>query len=91
MQTPEHPGWAPATVVWATLVALTLASWTDSTFARASILTTIIVIGLSAFKVVLVVASYMEIAAAPRWLQALCGLWMVVVFGTICLGYLLPQ
>lgn len=91
MQSPDRPSWASTTVVWVTLVALTLASWTDSTFATASAVTAVVVIGLSAIKVVLVVASYMEIAEAPRWLQALCGLWFVAVFGTISVGYLLPQ
>ncbi|SKV16295.1 Uncharacterised protein [Mycobacteroides abscessus subsp. abscessus] len=44
-------------------------------------------LSLTAIKSALIIASYMEISRAPRWLQMLCGTWVVVVFGM--LGYIL--
>lgn len=66
-------------LVWAVLVAATLAAFTDGR--NAGTLATLVLLALAAVKAALVIAVYMEVAPAPTWLRAVCGGWLVVTFG----------
>ena len=67
-------------VTWFALVLCTVVSWTESTTGQLGKSIVLVVLSLTAAKVVMIMVSYMEIAWAPRWLQALCGGWAAVVF-----------
>lgn len=92
LRQPRH--WINPETVWGALLALTLATWTDSTVSTASTASTVtaavvIVIALTLITVLLVLGSYIEITRAPYWLQGLCGLWAVAVFAVIGAGHVL--
>ncbi len=71
------------TIAWLVLVGCTLLSWTGSEGGHAARWLTAAVLGLTAVKVVVIIGSYMEISRAPRWLQAVCGTWVVSVFAAV--------
>lgn len=66
-------------LVWAVLVAATLAAFADG--AASGTVATLVLLGLAAVKAALVVGCYMEVRHAPAWLRAACGGWLVVTFG----------
>lgn len=68
---------------WLVLTACTVLSWSESPSGRPSHPVILIVLALTAIKVALIIASYMEISRAPRWLQTLCGAWIMAVFGIL--------
>ncbi len=70
-------------VTWLVLTGCTVLSWSESSSGRPSIPVILIVLSLAAIKSALIIASYMEIGRAPRWLQMLCGTWAVAVFGIL--------
>lgn len=70
-------------IAWLVLVGCTLVSWTGSEEGHPSRWLTLAVLALAAVKVVVIIGSYMEISRAPRWLQALCGTWVTLVFATV--------
>ncbi|TDZ45460.1 cytochrome C oxidase subunit IV family protein [Mycobacteroides franklinii] len=76
---------------WLILAGCTVLSWSESPAGRPSTLVILIVLSLTAIKVALIIASYMEISRAPRWLQTLCAAWGIVVFGiltyTLCAAF----
>jgi len=74
-------------VTWLVLTGCTVLSWSESSSGRPSIPVILVMLSLTAIKSALIIASYMEISRAPRWLQMLGGTWVVVVFGM--LGYIL--
>lgn len=67
-------------LVWAVLVAATLAAFADGDRA-AGALTTLVLLALAALKAALVISVYMEVRHAPSWLRLVCGTWLVVAFG----------
>lgn len=69
--------------VWLILTACTVLSWSESSPGRPTIPLILLVLSLTAIKVALIIASYMEISRAPRWLQTLCATWGIVVFGVL--------
>ncbi|AYM42485.1 hypothetical protein BKG83_21690 [Mycobacteroides chelonae] len=75
---------------WLALTVCTVLSWSESSPVRPSNAVILIVLSLTAVKAVLIIASYMEINRAPRWLQTLCGTWIIVVFAiltyTLCVA-----
>ncbi len=75
-------------ITWLVLVSCTVVSWTESPAGRPSPAVTLIILLLTMVKVALIMASFMEIAHAPRWLQALCGTWVGVVFTGLAVGLL---
>lgn len=75
-------------LTWLALTGCTMLSWAESSAGRPAASVVLVVLALTAVKVVLIIASYMEISHAPRWLQAVCGTWVAVVFTMLaCLLY----
>lgn len=71
-------------VVWAALVAVTIASWwlgrsTDAPF-HVDQMITVGVLLVAAVKVRLVIHYFMEVRHAPRWLKWTCDGWLAVLF-----------
>lgn len=81
-------GQVKAILVWLLLLGSTIAAWLESSALTLTAL--MIMTGLALLKVVLVIYSYMEIGSAVRWLQLLCGLWVVLVFGMILFCFAQP-
>ena len=78
-----------AVAVWIILLVSTITAWLESSsYQMIAIIITII---LALIKVILVIYSYMEVVGAARWLQILCGLWILVVFGVILFSYTMPD
>ena len=75
--------------VWVVLMLSMLGSWV-SLGSMAVTLATAIVIALALLKAMLVVAYYMEVADAPRWLKALCGTWIALVFTIVAVSHVAP-
>jgi len=78
-----------AVVVWIVLLVSTVTAWLESS--NHNMIADIITIILALIKVILVIYSYMEVVGAARWLQILCGLWMLIVFGVILFSYTMPD
>ena len=79
-------------LVWAVLMVTTLSSWLYAgSHGALSEGVMVMLIGLVALKVGLILAFFMEIASAPRWLQALCSVWLIVVFSAVSLCYAQPH
>jgi cell division protein FtsW (lipid II flippase) len=77
-----------AVAVWIILLVSTITAWHESS--NYQMIAIIITIILALIKVILVIYSYMEVGGAARWLQILCGLWILVVFGVILFSYTMP-
>jgi cell division protein FtsW (lipid II flippase) len=78
-----------AVAVWIILLVSTITAWLESS--NYQMIAIIITIILALIKVILVIYSYMEVVGAARWLQILCGLWILVVFGVILFSYTMPD
>lgn len=74
-----------AVAVWIILLVSTITAWHESS--NYQMIAIIITIILALIKVILVIYSYMEVGGAARWLQILCGLWILFVFGVIFFCY----
>lgn len=86
----KHSYWQlKAVVVWIVLLISTITAWLESS--NYHMIAIIITIILALIKVILVIYSYMEIAGAARWLQILCGFWILAVFGVILFSYTMPD
>ncbi|WP_416040442.1 cytochrome C oxidase subunit IV family protein [Acinetobacter lactucae] len=77
-----------AVTVWIILLVSTITAWHESS--NYQMIAIIITIILALIKVILVIYSYMEVTGAARWLQILCGLWILIVFGVILFSYTMP-
>jgi len=70
-------------LTWVVLAGCTVLSWAESSSGRPATPVVLVVLSLTAIKTVLIIASYMEISHAPRWLQAVCATWVAVVFAML--------
>lgn len=75
----RHPGsltriW----LVWALLVAISVAAWTDSRHTPTTAVILVVLV-LTAAKIALVMAVYMELDRAPIWLRAITAGWLILV------------
>jgi hypothetical protein len=80
-----------STVVWAALMAATIASWwlgTDHGFLGGARDATAAVLAIAFVKVAMVTSSFMEVDHAPRLLQAFVHGWTILVCGLLIGLYL---
>ncbi|MBJ7338339.1 cytochrome C oxidase subunit IV family protein [Mycolicibacterium sp.] len=82
------------TLVWITLCAITIGSWwlapghRGDSVAVASVPITVAVIVLGFIKGRLIIRTFMEVRAAPRWLRLSTDAWLVVLWMAILAIYL---
>jgi hypothetical protein len=84
---------ARITYTWLALSALTLLSWflgTERTTGprTASTAVTIGVLAIAFVKARGIIRIFMEVRTAPRWLKRACDGWMVALWATILVLYL---
>ncbi|MGH3968838.1 MAG: cytochrome C oxidase subunit IV family protein [Mycobacterium sp.] len=84
---------ARLTYVWLILSAITITAWwLGPAHARtgfaASVPITIAVLALALVKAHLIIANFMEVRTAPRWLRLFTGLWLVALWGAVLAIYL---
>lgn len=80
-----------STLVWAALMAATIASWwlgTDHGFLGGPRAATAAVLAIAFVKVAMVTSSFMEVGHAPRVLQTVVHGWTLVVGAVLILLYL---
>ncbi|MCX5044289.1 cytochrome C oxidase subunit IV family protein [Aldersonia sp. NBC_00410] len=82
------------TWTWLALSAITLGSWwmapghSDGT-AVPSVPITVLALTAASIKCSLIIQNFMEVRHAPRWLQLSTKAWLVVLFVTILIIYLI--
>ena len=85
----------PLTIVWALLVAVTVASWLTARDGGAAHVVnptvTVVVLLIAAVKTQLVIWHFMEVRHAPPWLKATCGSWLVALFALLLGFYFVAQ
>jgi hypothetical protein len=84
---------ARLTYVWLTLCAIAIAAWwLGPAHAHgalvASVPITIVVLALGLIKARLIIAHFMEVRTAPRWLRLATDAWLVVLWAAIVAIYL---
>ncbi len=81
------------TWVWLALVAITITSWWLSPahaggLTQPSVPITAAVLVLAMVKSRFIIGYFMEVRTAPRWLRHATDAWLVVLFGSIFVIYL---
>lgn len=81
------------TITWLVLVAITVLAWWLSPgragrHVEPSIGITCVVIALSAVKVRLIIANFMEVRTAPRWLRRATDAWQGLLWASALMIYL---
>jgi caa(3)-type oxidase subunit IV len=84
---------ARLTYVWLILSAITVAAWWlgpahAQTGLVASVPITIAVLAMALVKARLIMAHFMEVRTAPRWLRMFTDIWLVALWGAILTIYL---
>lgn len=84
---------ARLTYVWLILSAITIAAWwLGPAHARTGLVAsapiTIAVLAMGLVKARLIIAHFMEVRTAPRWLRLFTDSWLVVLWGAILAIYL---
>ena len=78
------------TIVWAVLVAVTLASWLTArdggSAHQLNVAVTVVVLAIAAAKAFLVIWHFMEVRDAPAWLRATMTGWLTGLFALL-LGF----
>lgn len=92
-RTPTIPHSRIITYVWLALTALTVLGWwlapghsPAPTAANTGITVAVLVVAL--IKSRLIIRYFMEVRTAPRWLRRSTDAWLLVLFGSILVIYL---
>lgn len=81
------------TVVWLALTAITVSSWWlapghSTTIATASLPITLAAIALGVIKSRLIIRYFMEVHTAPPWLCRATDAWLLILWGSVLIIYL---